>query len=188
MKPVQQEGDPVEPRLLARQLIFRGRALSVEVDRLIEPGGLEVEREVVRHPGAAVILPRLDDGRLVLVRQYRYAAGGYLWEAPAGHIEKDETPEEAARRELVEETGFFPHRLERLAEFYSAPGFCDELMRLFLATELERRRPQPEHDENIEIGFFTLEQALDKLSRQEIRDAKTLVGLLLLKTRSGPSE
>ncbi len=175
-----------EPRLVARRQIFRGRVLSLEVDRVIEPGGLEVEREVVRHPGAAVILPQLDDGRLVLVRQYRYAAGDYLWEAPAGHIEENETPDEAARRELVEETGFFPHRLEKLTEFFSAPGFCDELMRLFLATELERRRPQPEYDENIEIGFFTLDQALDQLSRHEIRDAKTLVGLLLLKARASP--
>lgn len=182
---MQQSDDPdgAGPRLLHQQAIFRGRVLTINVDRVVEPNGREVEREVVRHPGAAVIVPRLEDGRLALVRQYRYAVDDFLWEIPAGHLEKNEPPEAAARRELLEETGFFPHRLEKLAEFYSAPGFCDELMHLFLATELERRTPQPEHDEEIEIGLFTLPEVLAKISAGEIRDAKSLVGLLLLKAR-----
>jgi ADP-ribose pyrophosphatase len=169
-----------DAELLSRQEIFRGRVLTLQVDRVREPGGQEVEREIVRHPGAAVILPLLNDGRLVLVSQYRYAAQSFLWELPAGHIEPGESPEEAARRELVEEAGFYPHRLEKRVEFYSAPGFCDELMHLFLATELEPRPPRPEADEELEIGFFTAVEAAHLLSSGRIRDAKTLVGLLHL--------
>lgn len=168
-------------KLLTRREIFRGRLLTLSVDRVLEPNGLEVEREVVRHPGAAVVLPRLDDGRLILVRQYRYAAAAHLWEIPAGHLEPGEPPEDGARRELVEETGFYPGRLEKLVEFYSAPGFCDELMHLFLATQLEKRAPAPDEDEAIEVGLFTLEETLKKVALREIRDAKTLVGLFHLK-------
>jgi ADP-ribose pyrophosphatase len=168
---------------LSHRVGYRGRLLTLEVDRVVEPGGIEVDREVVRHPGSSVVLPITADGDLVLVRQYRYAVGEFLWEAPAGHIDAGELPEEAARRELVEETGYYPGRLQKLLDFYPAPGFTDERMHLFRATELEKREPRPEEDENIEVRVFDVKEARRMISAHEIRDAKTLVALSFLEER-----
>ena len=168
---------------LHHRVAYRGRILTLEVDRVSEPGGVEVEREVVRHPGSAVILPIVPDGRLVFVHQYRYAVDDFLWELPAGHIDPGESAEETARRELVEETGYYPHRLEKLLEFYPAPGFTDELMHLFLGTELEEGTARPEGDERIKVRLFTSKEALQMVARHEIMDAKTLVGLSMLEER-----
>lgn len=165
---------------LTHRVGYRGRLLTLEVDRVVEPGGVEVDREVVRHPGSSVLLPITDRGDLVLVRQYRYAVGDFLWEVPAGHIEAGERPDEAARRELVEETGFYPHHLQELVSFYPAPGFTDEKMHLFRATELEERKRTPEEDENIEVRLFEPEEALRMVAGREIADAKTLVALSFL--------
>jgi ADP-ribose pyrophosphatase len=168
---------------LGHRVVYRGRVVTLMVDRIREPGGKEVEREVVRHSGAAVLVPLTDDNRLVLVRQYRYAVDQHLWEVPAGTISPGESPEETARRELVEETGFFPHRLEKLAEFYPSPGFSDENMHLFLATELEPRTACPDEDETIEVKLFSSEEVAALLSQGLIRDGKTLFGLLQLRDR-----
>ena len=124
---------------LSHRVGYRGRLLTLEVDRSSSRAASRVDREVVRHPGSSVVLPITADGDLVLVRQYRYAVGEFLWEMPAGHIDAGELPEEAARRELVEETGYYPGRLQKLLDFYPAPGFTDERMHLFRATELEKR-------------------------------------------------
>lgn len=171
---------------LEHRLVYQGRVLALEVDRVVEPSGIEVEREVVRHVGAAVVLAMTGERRLVLVRQFRYAVGEFLWEIAAGHIAPGETPEETARRELVEETGFFPRHLEKLSAFYPSPGFSDETMHLFLATDLEQRTACPEEDESIEVGLFTLEEVLTMVSRGEIWDGKTLMGLMLLRHREAP--
>jgi len=168
---------------LEHRSVYRGRVLTLEVDRVIEPGGVEVEREVIRHAGAAVVLAVTGERRLVLVRQFRYAVGEFLWEIAAGHIEAGEAPEETARRELTEETGYYPRRLEKLSTFYPSPGFSDEEMHLFLATDLEVRSPCPEEDESIEVKLFTMEEALLMVSRGEICDGKTLLGLMLLGNR-----
>lgn len=168
---------------LDHRVIYRGRVLTLEVDRVIEPAGLEVEREVVRHRGAAVVLALTRENQVVLVRQYRYAVGEFIWEIPAGHIGSGESPEEAAKRELVEETGYHPHRLEKLAAFYPSPGFSDEIMHLFLAMDLEQRSACPEEDESIEVGLFSIEEASSMAEREEIRDGKTLLGLMMLKNR-----
>lgn len=170
---------------LDHKLVYRGRVVTLMVDRIREPGGKEVEREVVRHSGAAVLLPLTGDRRLVLVRQYRYAVDQHLWEVPAGTISPGELPEETARRELVEETGFYPHRLEKLVEFFPSPGFSDENMHLFLATELEPRTACPDEDETIEVKLFSSEEVMTLLSRGGIRDGKTLLGLMLLRDRQG---
>jgi ADP-ribose pyrophosphatase len=168
---------------LSHRVGYRGRLLTLEVDHVVEPGGVEVDREVVRHPGSAVILPITVGGDLVLVRQYRYAVGEFLWEVPAGHMNAGESPEEAARRELVEETGYYPRRLQKLLDFYPAPGFTDEKLHLFRATELEERGARPEEDENIEIRLFPVNEVLRMASARGIRDAKTLVALSFLEER-----
>ncbi len=170
-------------QLLEHKVVYRGRVLSLELDRLREPGGAEVEREVVRHSGAAVILALTDERRLVLVRQYRYAVDEFLWEAPAGHINPGEVPEQTARRELVEETGYYPRHLEKLAAFYPSPGFSDEIMYLFLATGLEERTACPDDDEAIEVRLFSLEQATAMASQEQVLDGKTLLGLMLVTDR-----
>ncbi len=168
---------------LDQRLVYRGRVVTLMVDRIREPGGKEVEREVVRHSGAAVLVPLTSDNRLVLVRQYRYAVDQHLWEVPAGTMSPGESPEETARRELVEETGFYPHRLEKLAEFYPSPGFSDENMHLFLATELESRTACPDEDETIEVKLFSSEEMTSLLSQGQISDGKTLLALMQLRDR-----
>jgi ADP-ribose pyrophosphatase len=176
--------DKVDLRRLDHRSIYRGRILNLEVDHVIEPSGVEVVREVVRHRGAAVILPVTRDGEVVLIRQFRYAVGRFLWEVPAGHIGAGETPEETARRELIEETGYRPRQMEKLTAVYPSPGFSDEVMHMFLATELEPGSARPEDDESIETGLFTLEKALAMVSDGRIQDGKTLLSLMLLIERS----
>jgi ADP-ribose pyrophosphatase len=175
--------EKVDFRRLDHQTVYRGRILNLEVDRVIEPSGAEVVREVVRHQGAAVILPLTHEGEVVLVRQFRYAVGRFLWEVPAGHIGSGETPEETARRELVEETGYRPQQLQKLTSVYPSPGFSDEVMHIFLATELEPGPASPEDDESIETGLFSVEKAMEMVSDGGIQDGKTLLSLMLLKSQ-----
>jgi ADP-ribose pyrophosphatase len=168
---------------LDHRTVYRGRILTLVVDRIIEPSGIEVEREVVRHAGAAVMLPLTDENEVVLVRQFRYAVERFLWEVPAGHIAPGEQPEETARRELIEETGYYPHHLEKLAAVYPSPGFSDEVMHVFLATRLEKGLASPEDDESIEVGLFSVEEAAAMASEGRIADGKTLLSLMLLKKK-----
>lgn len=175
-------GGDGKARLLERRRIFEGRLITLDVDRVVEPSGAEVEREVMRHPGAAVLLPVTREGRVVLVRQYRYAADEFLLEAPAGTIDPGEEPAETARRELVEETGYFPNRLEKLAEFYPSPGVLEELMHLFAATELEVRERSPEEDEYLELVELPRDRALALEVGRDVRDAKTIIALSYLRT------
>jgi ADP-ribose pyrophosphatase len=184
-------GEPPKIRVLSSRNIYRGRVVHLDVDRVVEPSGMEVEREIVRHPGAAVLLPVTADGRVILVRQFRYAVGETLLEVPAGTIDPGETPEETAGRELVEETGYHAGRLEKLAEFFPSPGILAERMHLFLATELEKREASPDADESLEIVELPWEQALALEPGKDVRDAKTLVALSFLRrhplfTTTGP--
>lgn len=172
-----------EHRVLSSRSIFRGRIVHLDLDRVVEPSGKEVEREVIRHPGAAVMLAVTGDSRVVFVRQFRYAASEMMLEVPAGTLDPGEQPEETARRELVEETGFFPRKLTKLAEFFPSPGILAELMHLYLATELERRSPSPDDDESLEIVELPLERALALEPGKDVRDAKTLVALSFLRSR-----
>jgi ADP-ribose pyrophosphatase len=180
--------DPSAPPRLARVLQHRrvhsGRVLDLDVDEVEEPGGVLGLREVVRQRGSVAALPVHDDGRVVLVRQYRYAVDDLVWELPAGRRDPGETPEEGARRELEEEVGLRPGRLEPLLVFWTTPGFCDEVMHLFRATGLDPVPPRPEADERIESATFTLEEAMAMVARGEIREGKTLVALLLEDGRS----
>ncbi len=175
--------EPEKPGLVARILrherVYEGRVLDLDVDEVEEPGGVRGRREVVRQRGSVAALPVHDDGRVTLVRQYRYAVDARVWELPAGRIDPGETPDQGARRELEEEVGLRPRFLEPLLRFWTTPGFCDEVMHLFRATGLERVPPRPESDERIEAALFTLPEVDAMIHRGEIREGKTLVALLL---------
>ena len=166
-------------RVLATRRVYEGKVLSLDVDEVEEPGGVRAVREVVRHPGSVAVLPVHDDGRIVLVRQYRYPVDAAVWELPAGRLDPGESAEQAARRELEEEVGLRPRRLEALTVFYTTPGFCDETMHLFRATGLASVAARPEADERIEAATFTLSEARGMIERGEIREGKTLVALLM---------
>ena len=165
-------------RVLSSKDVYRGHVVGVKVDRVIEPGSVEATREVVTHSGSVVVLPVLDDGRVVLVRQFRYATGKSLWELVAGCIEAGETPKAAARRELREETGYLTRRLRLICSFYSSPGFLTERMYLVQAQGLKPGEAMPEADERIRVARFTPAQLRRMVESRKIEDAKTLVGVL----------
>ena len=175
--------DPV--RVLSHRRVHAGKVIDLDVDDVVEPGGIAGTREVVRQRGSVAALPVHEDGRVVLVRQYRYAVDALVWELPAGRRDPGETPEEGARRELEEEVGLRAGALEPLLVFWTTPGFCDEVMHLFRATALESVPARPEADERIESRTFTLEEAMGMVQRGEIREGKTLVALLLESHRGG---
>jgi len=173
-------------RVLKHERVYSGRVIDLDVDEVEEPGGIRGRREIVRQRGSVAALPVHDDGRVTLVRQYRYAVDALVWELPAGRRDDGESAEEGARRELEEEVGLKPRLLEPLATFWTTPGFCDEVMHLFRATGLEPVPARPEADENIEARAFTLAEVEAMIHRGEVREGKTLVALLMeLRRRSG---
>lgn len=173
--------------LESSKVVFRGRVFSVTRDAVREPGGVRVVREVVRHAGSAVILPRRDDGRVLLVRQFRLPPRRLLWELAAGRLDAGETPLAAARRELEEETGLFAERWELLAEYYPSPGYVDEKMWVYLAEGLRWGRARPEPDEMIRKRWFSPEELGELIRRRKIEDGKTLVGYFSLQAVKRPA-
>jgi ADP-ribose pyrophosphatase len=172
------------PKILNSQKVFDGRVFKVTVDTVSE-GELTYQRDVVHHPGSAVIVPVHDDGTVVLVRQYRHPAVRYLLEAPAGTLADGERPEAGAARELEEELGLHAERLEKLSEFFVSPGFLEEKMWVYLATELSERKQKLDDDEVIDIVRLPMEDALEMIATGEIQDAKTIIGLILAAPRVG---
>jgi ADP-ribose pyrophosphatase len=167
-------------RILKSKTIYRGKAVELKVEHLIEPGDSETMREVVCHAGSVVVVPHLPDGRLILVRQYRHAVKETLWELVAGGMEKGETPRQSARRELLEEAGFRARVVKPLLEFYPSPGILSEKMHLVEAWDLTPAKGEPDADERIEVGFFTVDDVMKMIRSHKIRDGKTLVGMLWL--------
>lgn len=174
-------------QVIESEKIFNGAVFSIERDRLREENGFEFVRDVVRHPGGAGCLPLLADGRVVLVKQYRHPAGCDLLEIPAGKIEAGEQPMECAARELEQEVGFRAGRIEPLADFYSTPGFCEERLYVYLATELTEVEQNLDHDEFVEVVYLPLAEAVAMAARNELEDSKTIVALLLAAQRVGIS-
>jgi len=170
--------------ILSSQTIFEGPLFRVTRDKLIEPGGKEAMRDVVRHNGSAVILA-IDNSKdkkdpwIVMERQYRHAANRFLWEVPAGKLELGEDPLEGAKRELEEETGYRAKKWSELVEYYASPGFLGESMKVFLAEGLMPGDSRPEEDELIEMRLVKLSELLKSIEKGEIMDGKTLSSVLL---------
>ena len=170
---------------LSSRLVYEGRIFDVTVDRVPLPHGRVAELELVRHDGSVVLIPISGDGRVLLVRQYRYAADRFLWELPAGSLESGEDPDAAAARECQEELGLIPGVLERLHTLYPTPGFCTETMTYYRATALrvpgaDDEAAHQDEDESIEVGAFTLDEIRQMVARGEITDLKTVAALALL--------
>jgi ADP-ribose pyrophosphatase len=174
------------PEFLDSKEVFSGQVFSVTVDTVRE-GDKTYKRDVVHHPGSAVILPAFDDGTISLVRQYRHPAVRYLLELPAGTLNDRERPEAGAARELEEELGLVAGRMEKLCEFFVSPGFCAEKMWLYLATELTPTAQRLDEDEMIEVVRLPIDRALQMITDGEIEDAKTIIGLMLAAPRIGSS-
>ncbi|HEV8410880.1 MAG TPA: NUDIX hydrolase [Gemmatimonadaceae bacterium] len=169
--------------LIKSTRIHTGRVINLDVDQVRFPDGTTGELEIIRHPGASAIVPFLTDPagpnpQVLLIKQYRYATGGTLYEIPAGRLDPGEQPEACARRELLEETGCTAESIVPLTSMYTTPGFTDERIHLFLATGLTRGETRREADEFIEIETVTMSDALQMVQRGEIQDAKTALGLL----------
>ena len=163
---------------MTAKLVYQGRNFSVQRHKGVEPGGIRVVRDVIHHPGSAVILPVLPDGRVLLIRQYRMAAERELWELPAGTRDRGESPSRTARRELGEETGYRSSRWKKLVSFYPSPGIISERMHLFLAEDVQAGAAHPESDERITVRAFSTAELNSLIARGKIIDGKTLVGLL----------
>ena len=167
-----------EEKIVSSKHVFRGRAVSLRVDTVELPSGRHTTRETVEHPDCIVVVPVDGEGNVLLVRQFRHPVNRTLLELPAGGIEKGETPEDAVRRELQEEIGYLPGRVESLGGFYSAPGFCTEYLYLYLATELTPSRLVASDTEEIEVVKMPLARIPDLVSNGQICDAKSVAGLL----------
>jgi ADP-ribose pyrophosphatase len=199
----------VQARVLSSRISYQGPVFSVTTDEVEEPGGVRARRDVIRHSGSIVILAvdesvnhqpsntpkhnirnnhapkklRKDEPRILLERQYRHAAQSMMWELPAGRIDDGETALTAAKRELLEETGYSARRWKRILHFFVSPGFLDETMTIYLAQGLKAGKAQPEADERIVTRFFPLSEAKEMAVNGRIRDAKTIAGILWLANR-----
>lgn len=170
-------------RVLSTRVAYKGPVFRVTTDQVEEPGGIRARRDVVRHSGSIVVLA-VDDGRadprILLERQYRHAAQSFMWELPAGRIDEGESELAAAKRELLEETGYTARHWKKVLHFYVSPGFLDETMSIYLARGLQAGEAQPEEDERIATRFFPLSAAKRMALNGRIRDAKTIAGVFWL--------
>ena len=157
--------------------IYTGRIVTLNLETVTLPNGATVELEVIHHPGAAAVVPMKDERMVILIRQYRHAVGGYIYEIPAGKLHLGEDPLVCAQRELEEEIGYKAGILDHVASAYTTPGFTDEVIHIYKATQLQRGQQNLGHDEVLEIAEFPLEKTIAMIREGVIQDAKTIVGL-----------
>ena len=160
--------------------IYSGKVVTLNIDTVTLPNGVTIDLEVVRHPGAAAVVPLKDNRTVVLIKQFRHAAGGFIYEIPAGKLHPGEDPKNCAARELEEEIGYQASKLELLSSIFTAPGFTDEVIHIYKATELAKGRQNLDRDEVLEIVEVSLQEAIDMIRVGRIRDAKTMVGLQMV--------
>jgi ADP-ribose pyrophosphatase len=170
-------------QVVSSKVVYQGKVFKVTSDKVKEPNGITATRDVIRHSGSVVILAVDESGgepRVLLERQYRYAAQSYLWELPAGRIDPGESALAGAKRELIEETGYRAKKWKRVLHFYASPGFLDETMEIFLARGLTLGEAQPEADEVIECHLVPLTEAIEMIFSGKIHDGKAIAGVLWL--------
>jgi len=157
--------------------IYSGKVVTLNIDTVTLPNGVTIDLEIVRHPGAAAVVPLKENGTVVLIKQFRHAAGGFIYEIPAGKLHPGEDPKNCAARELEEEIGYQAGKLDLLSSIFTAPGFTDEVIHIYKATGLTKGRQQLDRDEVLEIVEVPLQEAIEMIRVGSIRDAKTMVGL-----------
>ncbi|MBV8070203.1 MAG: NUDIX hydrolase [Acidobacteriaceae bacterium] len=163
-------------QIISSREILKSKLFTIVEEVAHDPDGFEIHRSIVRHPGSAVMMAVDDAERILLVKQYRLPAEAYLWELPAGRLDPGESPIEAAKRELQEETGYQAKRWDELASFWASPGYVSERMTVFLAQELTAGKPQAMEDERIEVRWFDRQHVADMIHNGEIIDGKTMIG------------
>ena len=166
-------------KFLESKVVYEGKLLKVYCDKVELPNGKEAGREFIRHPGAVAIVPITPEGHIVLVRQYRYPVGKTMLEVPAGKLDKGEQPDECARRELEEETGYVAHNIKKLSSIYTTPGFTDEVIHLYVGDQLTLAKQCPDEDEFLDVEVYTKEQIKVMIQDGTINDAKSILALLL---------
>lgn len=173
-----------------REKLHQGRVFALVRENVTLDNGVTVDIDTIRHPGASAIVPLTDAGSVLLIRQYRHSVGGYIWEIPAGTLNPDEDPEACAARELTEETGYAAGAWRRLGEITPVPGYSDERIHLFLATDLTPAAQNLDVDEVLAVHEFPLERAAEMIASGEIQDAKTICALLRMRCLSdlGPAD
>lgn len=160
--------------------IYSGKVLKFNIDTVTLPNGASAELEMIRHPGASAVVPIKEDGTVILIRQFRHAAGGFIYEIPAGKLHSGEDPLDCATRELEEEIGYRPEHLELLTSIFTAPGFTDEVIHIYKGTGLVQGRQQLDTDEVLEILEWPLDKAIAEIQKGTIRDAKSIIGLQMV--------
>jgi len=179
-KPTDRAADrlPAKANVLGSKTLYEGNVFRVRQDRVVEPGGVEVTRDIVEHRGSVVVLPVFPDGEILLIRQYRHAFKDFLWELVAGRVEEGESLAASARRELIEETGYTAAQVKEMLEIFPSPGFCTERMWIFTATGLREGAARPEEDEKITAKKYSLAAAEKMIARGTLRDAKSVAAIL----------
>src|SRR3984957_18293972 len=161
-------------KTISSKIVFKGKVFSVRRDEVIEPSGVRATRDMIAHSGSVVVMPVLDDGKIVLIRQYRHAARQYLWELVAGRIDPGENIKQAAVRELIEETGLRAKKMRLFLDFWPSPGFLEEKMFVLVARGVTQGEAEPEEDEKIEAKAFGRAELQKMLRTGVLRDAKTI--------------
>jgi ADP-ribose pyrophosphatase len=173
-----------ETAVLSHEEIYRGKIVTLHVDTIRQESGKTTLREVVLHPGGVAAIPILDDGRILLIRQFRYAIGKFILELPAGKLDSGQPPLETVAREIEEEIGYCAGTLSHETTFYTTPGICNESIHLFIARNLVQSTQRLEEGEHITLEAYTLEECLKKIATEEINDGKTILGILWYRMRS----
>lgn len=169
----------IDEKTLKSERIYEGKVINLRVDTVELPDRKYSKREIVEHDGAVGVLAVTKEGKLIFVKQYRKAVEQILLEIPAGRIETDEDPVDCAKRELKEETGYHADQLVKMIDFYTSPGFSNEVLHIFLADGVSEGTANPDEDEYIEVLYLTLQEAMDRIKAGEIKDSKTIIAILL---------
>lgn len=170
-----------QEKRLSGKMVYEGKILKVRVDEVSLVNGRTAVREVMMHPGGVAVVPLLPDGDVICVRQFRYPMGQDVLEVPAGKLDRGEEPLAGAKRELEEETGYTAKEYVYLGEFYPSPGFCDEVLHIYLATGLEKGQAHPDEDEFLDVEKISLEELAGMIGRNELPDGKTIAAVLKAK-------